>query len=267
VVDYSTPGSNLVLSGYAHKGGALGTCTTYRGGDNYTCAMNGTSSATPTVAGAAGIVTEALEKSVGNPRWTDVLYVLIKSANQNITDRSSKYSGTIGNQAKVASTDTGFLDFEHSFDHGFGVPNITAAVNLAEKYTSDMKIPNPEEMTLTEETSFAITAGNCSEQNLDFQTDFQIWSVEASVSVSNIAKSSLGLFLVSPEGKTFMVKNIGEDSSSTNMGYTQRFNVRAPMGLNAKGVWKVKACSSSGSGTFAGAQLKFYGFNDLNTLK
>ncbi len=268
VINYSTPGSNVVLSGYAHKGGSsLGTCTTYKGGDNYTCSMNGTSSASPTVAGAAALVMEALKKSITNPNWTDLLYVLIRSANQNITDRASKYSGSIGSQAKVAKLKTGFIHLEHSFDHGFGVPDIGAAIEFAEVYTEDMRIPYPQDIEATEESEQSISSGSCTEQSISFTKDFQIWSAEVSVKTSGLNKSRMGIFLEAPNGKIMMVKNNGESASSTNMGYSQRFNVRAPLGLNANGEWKVKVCSSSGSGTFTGARVKLYGFNDINTLR
>ncbi len=268
VINYSTPGSNVALSGYAHKGGnSLGTCTTYKGGDNYTCSMNGTSSASPTVAGAAAVIMEALKKSIPSPNWTDLLYVMIRTANQNIIDRASKYSGTIGSQSKVARLKTGFIHLEHSFDHGFGVPDIAAAVEFAEVYNEDMRIPNPTSIELTEASEQTISSGSCSEETLNFNQDFQIWSAEVSVKTTGLNKSRMGIFLETPSGKTIMVKNNGESASSTNMGYSQRFNVRAPMGLNANGEWKVKVCSSSGSGNFTGAKVKFYGFNDINTLR
>ncbi len=263
VVSYSSAGANLVLSGYAHLGGnSLGTCTTVPG-DRYTCAMNGTSSATPTVAGSAALIYQAF--AIENPTWVDLLYVMIKSANKSIIDRSSKYSGTIGSESRGAKVATGFLDLEHSFDHGFGVVDVSAAVELAKNYTEDMKIGNPTSIDVTSEESVSFNAGACAEQVIEVEEDFQIWSMEVAVD-TRIAKRNLGIFLKTPNNKTILVKNIDEKADNS-LGYNQKFNVRAPLGLNAKGSWKVLACSNTDGGDFNGARIKIFGFENINTLK
>ncbi len=264
VVNYSTPGSNVVLSGYAHLGGqTLGTCTTSPG-DKYTCSMNGTSSATPTVAGAAGVIRQAF--SIDNPSWTDLLYVMIRTANKGVLDRSGKYSGNIGSESRTSKVSTGFKNLEHSFDHGFGVVDVTAAVAMAKGYTEDMRIGNPASMDVSSEQNVSVSSGSCAEQVIEVSEDFQVWSMEVAVKTNSLAKSQLGIFLKTPNDKTILVKNIGEGSNG-QLGYNQKFNVRAPLGLNAKGTWKVLACSNSDSGDFEGARVKIYGFNDINTLK
>lgn len=267
VVSYSTPGANLALSGYAHLGGgSIGTCTTTTS-NQYTCSFNGTSSASPTISGSAAVVLEALRSKVNNPRWTDLVYVLIKTANRNITDRISKYTGSIGTESKSSYKVTNSFGLEHSFDHGFGAVDVNAAVHEAKKYTNERLIPNPISKEYSVSVKTAINSNSCVDQEIDINDSLQIWSTEVSIDYEGISKKDIGIFLIMPDGKKALVKNTaGDHSVIKSLGYNQRFNVRSTMGINSQGVWKVRLCSRSGSGFFNGAKIKVFGFEKTDTL-
>lgn len=103
----------------------------------------------------------------------------------------------------------------------------------------------------------------------------QVWTTIISVDIDNTYLKDIGLFLKMPDGTIAQVKDNFEfvQFSSLNpvgLSYIQKFNVRAPMGINALGDWEVIACNHSNSeytAQFHGAKMQVYGFDNLETLQ
>lgn len=156
---YSEPGSNLLVMGYGgeqceqhtmtsadvtgdggYNNGATAkkpgeTYNDYTGKPNYTRCINGTSSATPEVAGVAALLLET------NPAlgWRDVRAILARTARQN--DPTDADWVTNGGGLKV------------NHQYGFGAADATAAITLARSWTN---LPAQKTATAAHTTPAAI---------------------------------------------------------------------------------------------------------------
>lgn len=103
-----------------------GTMTDYDNGD-YTRGFNGTSAATPTVAGVVALVLAA------NPMlgWRDVRLILAESASQNDAG-NTEWQTNKGVRVKS----NGMSGYLINQNYGFGVANAAAAVALAKTWTN-----------------------------------------------------------------------------------------------------------------------------------
>ncbi len=267
VTSYSSPGANLALAGLGAYSSTLAICTT-ENDDKYTCGFNGTSAATPTVAGSAGIVLEAMRSRGLNPSWVDIIWVMIKSANKNVTSRSNRYSGSIGTKNKIEKV-TNSKGLTHSFDYGFGAMDVITSVEEALIYDGD--IPNPSSIEIENRDSISIRSSDCSTVSININQDFEVWSVDFSFDIDDIRMDDLGIFVSMPDSKEYMLKTKLEDIDVRDvirgMSLNQHFKSVAPLGTNAKGEWKVTVCSDGSGGDLNGINMKVYGFNELGTLK
>ena len=151
VSDYSNPGGNLFISGFAGPGDdelqagnsvattdRAGIANGYNGnvsahGGDYT-GFNGTSAAAPVVSGVVALVLEA-NAQLG---YRDVMDVLAYSA--RLTDAQAGTAGhaTMGRTPwqtnGATNSNGGGLHFSH--DYGFGLADAGAAVRLAEAWTT-----------------------------------------------------------------------------------------------------------------------------------
>jgi subtilisin-like proprotein convertase family protein/formylglycine-generating enzyme required for sulfatase activity len=284
IVDYSTPGANITLSGYAHHGGTnLGTCTTQMT-SSYYCTFNGTSSASPTVAGAAALVLQALKENpnVSPVRWSDLAWVLISTANKNVAPRENHnqhYTGqNLGETLNPIVTNS--FGLTHSFDFGFGIPNVKAAIEKAQTMSSSLGEVIDGGLYASSGSAQTIQPGGCATQSVSINQDFQIWNVELSVNTSHINNRDIAIFLKMPGNQTALIKNTVQTSLpsaitnlqgfASQLSYSQTFKAYAPMGLNANGTWQIKICHNNRvqeTGTFSGAKIRLWGFSNLNTLR
>ncbi len=264
---YSTPGANLFITAPAGENRNLGTCTT-NDNDAYTCRFSGTSAATPIAAGVGAVVLEALKENKPNARWIDLAWILAKTAKPNLISDRNVYNQNIGSQKKISRVTNGF-GLTHSFDQGFGLIDLSAAVDFAKKYTGS--IPDPELLENSEEFEKTLKEGTCEDVSFEINQDFQVWSAEVNIHMHDVNYGDIGIFLVMPDGKISMVKtsraSTSLDDGADNLEPESFFGVRAPMGINAKGIWKVRVCSRKDDGDFTSASLNIYGFNNLETLK
>jgi subtilisin family serine protease len=115
---YSSQGSNILVSAYG--GDATGEyITTTTTNNTYTNLMNGTSAATPMVAGGIGLVLEACPTLT----YRDIKYLLAKTSTQIDTSNSTWVTNSAG--------------LKHSIDYGYGLLNVKGMIDMCKSgYTS-----------------------------------------------------------------------------------------------------------------------------------
>jgi kexin len=261
----SSPGGEFCSSTHAitttDRTGDVGDNTALTAGtsdyanQNYTKCMNGTSAATPGVAGVAALVLAA------NPNlgWRDVRIILAQSARKNDPI-------DIGWQTNHAG-----YHFNHKY--GFGVVDADAAVSAAKSYGTNvgpqvistlysstfktaLQIPDGS----TTGVSDTIAVANSGINSIEW--------VEITFSATHPMTGDLDVFLTNLT--TGMVSQLAEhhscagtspqySCSSTYFGWV--FGSAAHLGEAADGVWKltVKDYYTNDAGTFDSWKLQFYG--------
>ncbi|WP_239684745.1 proprotein convertase P-domain-containing protein, partial [Xanthomonas arboricola] len=160
---------------------------------NYTARMNGTSAASPTVAGVAALMLGA------NPQLTlrDVKYILATTATQvDPTQPKALYNGTVIDPGWVTNA------AGHPFSnwYGFGLVDAAAAVERAMHFTS---------LPALQDTSWKVYEGNSStigggaapaRLSLNITQSFKVEGVQLYFSATHKDPSHLRVVLVSPSG-------------------------------------------------------------------
>ncbi|MFM8470119.1 MAG: S8 family serine peptidase [Limisphaerales bacterium] len=268
VADYSEPGANLVIA--APSGGDVfpggrpqGTSTTdlvgvdgYNNGTtpgeypdpDYTATFNGTSSASPVVAGVVALLLQA------NPNlgWRDVQEVLMRSATVNRpTDPDW-------------STNAAGFHFNHDF--GAGLINAGAAVTLATNWVN-----------LGAQLSFADQRTNLSLAIPDNDTNgvlvpftlngvnLRLEHVTLTVNVSHASRGQIAIDLISPSGTVSRLAERHTDFNSDITDWTY-MTVRN-WGELSDGVWNVRVSDRTANigGILNSLRLTCYGsFTNIN---
>ncbi|NJC01092.1 subtilisin family serine protease [Xanthomonas sp. 3272] len=160
---------------------------------NYTARMNGTSAASPTVAGVAALMLGA------NPQLTlrDVKYILATTATQvDPTQPKALYNGTVIDPGWV----TNAAGHRFSNWYGFGLVDAAAAVERAMHFTS---------LPALQDTSWKVYEGNSStiggvaapaRLSLNITQSFKVEGVQLYFSATHKDPSHLRVVLVSPSG-------------------------------------------------------------------
>ena len=244
---YSTPSSNAMVSGYGgeyfNTAPTIGTTTISGEGNvsltwvddvslNYSNAMNGTSSAAPTVSGSLALVLEACP-DLG---WRDVKYLIAKTATKIDTGNSSWTTNDAG--------------FNFSEDYGFGLINTKGMIiecrdnnyiNLPAE-VSGIKISNINETIDTKDFSSVFK-----EFTINVTNDMTLEWVGVTIDSNITFPLVLDIHLVSPSGTEIDLFNIYVDDGSKIKGDPSpwldgghRFGVNGLMGENSKGDWRVK---------------------------
>ena len=219
---------------------------------NYTRCMNGTSSATPMVAGVVALMLET------NPNlgWRDVRLILAQSARKN--DSTDPGWGQTGGATKY--------NFNHKY--GFGVVDAGAAVALASgwtnvgaqsTYTTPLAMPNlaiPDNNPTG--VSNTITVSGSSITNIEF--------IEITFNATNHTYSGdLDITLTSPWGtvsqlaETHVCQTPPSYTCTAHSGWV--FGSARHLGEAVNGNWTlmVRDGANQDLGTFESWQLKFYG--------
>lgn len=221
VASYSSPGGNLLVSGFGGEGDSLlstgqGVLTTDRAGPSngynnqpspagdYT-GFNGTSAAAPTVSGVIALMLQA------NPGlgYRDVTEILALSAR-----RTDPLAGTAGHDTlsrtpwlenAARTKDGGGWGFSH--DYGFGLVDAGAATRLAEAW---IWAPRTEANLVSATAAFtgsgSVTSGAAWSTSLtigqptDAQTGFRLNRVELTLDLTAARPSDLTVTLLSPGG-------------------------------------------------------------------
>jgi len=214
---------------------------------NYTKCMNGTSSATPMVAGAAALVLQA------NPNlgWRDVRVILAKTARKN-------------DPINAEWTVNGAL-FHINPNYGFGVVDAKDAVALAKTYGANLPTEKTYTSLLSSPTlsipdnnttgvSNAITVSNSGITKIEF--------VGITFSADHPYSGDLEIMLTSPAGTASLLAEKHLCESKICTPYSDWvFGSANFLGEAADGFWTltVKDLASQDTGTFQSWRIKFYG--------
>ena len=230
----------------------------------YTQTFNGTSSATPLVAGVVALML----KANANLTWRDVKLILAETAKK--TDSTD--TGWITGAAKVS---TGNYNFNHKY--GFGAIDANAAVTLAGTWTSvggsttlltsaetnespNVAIPDNNTTGITRTLTVASGAG-VGISKIEF--------VEVRVNSNHTYVGDLDITLTSPTGKESVLavkhdvcfSGSSQTSCGTFPGNTWRFGTSLPLGESPTGNWAltIKDTSTGDTGNLTSWGIKFYG--------
>lgn len=262
--EYSTPGSNILVSGYSGNdykdsptigtttimgystnSGDIDTQTTWSEdlNENYTFTMNGTSAATPTVAASIALVMEACQDLT----WRDIKYLTAVHAKRIDHSRNSWVENHAGHW--------------HSVDYGFGLIN---AQGMIEECTSGYTGMGQEEnITLYKEFNMTIADNNTSHLfELNTTENIKIEWVEVTIDNDNRYASDYRVELISPQDtKTILVKEntYADYRSWMNGGF--RLSSAAFLDEDTIGSWKVQITDRVNhySGTLKSIRIKIYG--------
>jgi Ca2+-binding RTX toxin-like protein len=284
VADYSNYGVGILLAAPASavttdRTGEDGTNRSGTGdGDplpvDYTSTFNGTSAATPTVAGVVALMLQANEE-LG---WRDVKNILAHSAKHTGSAYDAAPSfvehGGWGSGSGTQWNGGGSV-FHQSY--GFGMLNAYAAVRMAEVWTTlhDTSATSANEMVATKVSAggsqyipdatfdfyYNIIPG---ERYLGFNVtdDVQIETAYVTVNLEHQRGYDLSIYLVMPDGDALPIM-INEDAvvNATQTGLIWTFEVEALRGMSSRGNWQVVIQDNliGASGIVHGVKLDFFG--------
>jgi subtilisin-like proprotein convertase family protein len=258
VTSYSTPGAALLVSTPGHAlqttdlAGTAGEST----GDYRLFA--GTSAAAPVASGVAALILEA------NPDlgWRDVQEILAYSSRHTgtaigaVRSGAEKYDWTFNG---AADWNGGGLHFSN--DYGFGLVDATAAVRLAETWTTDGVSSTEANGFVTVTPKATIPDLGAAVSTLDFTTDLEIEHVELSVNISHLYRGDLRITLVSPDGTGSIVYDRPLKGADTGDNVVFKLASNAFWGEGSAGTWTVKVqdLRTGTTGTVNSLTLKVYG--------
>ncbi len=257
VSEYSSYGAPLLISAFGSPGGANGEVVTTdrRGADgkpgDFTDGFNGTSAATPMVAGVVALMYQA------NPGlgWRDVQTILAHSARHV----GSPINGTIAGNEKfpwgwngAKTWNGGGLHFSN--DYGYGLIDARAAVRLAETWLlSDTAQTDANQIgtqTIGPTSLTTIPDNNAAGAtfNITECVELEVERVFLSVNFNIVWHiGDLRIFLTSPSGTTSTLlfepmKGQVEENSVLQGPWT--FESQAFRGELSKGTWQVRNADS-----------------------
>jgi len=251
---YSEPGANILVTAHSNGGSPNyeGITTTditgtggYSGGD-ITHDFGGTSSATPLVSGVIALVLEA------NPdlTWRDVQNILVHSSRKNDANDSSWNLNGAGH------------DVSHKF--GFGAVDASAAVSLAENWTSSGDESNASFGPYVANTDIENDVSTWTEFNVSVPIDLRLESIDVIVDITHNARGELDIVLESPSGHESW---LAEEHTDNNADYFNwRFGTVQHWDESSQGNWTLKVrdtVSGSNSGTMNSWELIFHGVGNV----
>ncbi len=266
--EYSTPGSNILVSGYSgnyyydsptistttimgnsSNTGNIQTKTTWSEdtNENYTFTMNGTSSASPTVAASIALVLEACPDLT----WRDIKYLTATHAKQV----------DIGNSPWV----TNAAGLKHSIDYGFGLINAQGMIDTCTA-TNPSYNKLTDELNITKATTFNIEIeDNNTPHSFDINITESIiveW-VEIILDNDSSSASDYKVELTSPQGTqiTLMTERTDVPVSGNWMEGGFRLSTPAMIDESSDGNWTIDITDtwSGDTGTLKDIELKIYG--------
>jgi subtilisin-like proprotein convertase family protein len=262
--DYSTPGSNILVSGYSGNfqqdsptistttvmgtsshSGDINTQTTWSDDldENYTFGFNGTSAASPNVAGAVALLLEACPDLT----WRDVRYLLATKASKVDASRSTWIQNGAG--------------LWHSIDYGFGLVNLRGMIEQC-KDSSYSQLPAEISATVSSSPNLLIPDnGALVTTSVNMSTGMTVEWVEVTVDNDSTYASDYKVELTSPSGTKTTLMTSNTDLSTGWMDGGFRLSSAAMLGESSLGSWQISFTDelSGDSGTLKEVSLKIYG--------
>ncbi|MFI5399857.1 MAG: S8 family peptidase, partial [SAR324 cluster bacterium] len=237
---------------------------------NYTSSMNGTSSATPTVAGTVALLLQANSSLT----WRDVKHILATTATQ--VQRTSAnppvmapVTVLLGNGAYVAEPGWVLNTAGHYFHnwYGFGRVNVSLATSTAATYTANslgtqkdtgfiydsgaLSLAIPDNSTVGASKSITVSGSG-----ITF-----IEAVQVRVSATHPYPGDLGVELTSPGGTRSVLLNIRNGLESSANLTDMPLLTNAFYGEPAAGTWTLKVVDGNAkdTGTLTDWKLRILG--------
>jgi len=258
---YSNPGSNILVSGYsgdyASNSPTIGTTTvmgtatnsglgkdtwTEDSNKNYTYVMNGTSSASPTVAASIALVLEACPSLT----WRDVKYLTAKHAKQVDSGNGTWVQNHAG--------------LWHSIDYGFGLINAQGMIDECTSTYSNL--PVEQTATAIETFNTFIPDDNAPYSfTVNMPNNIDIEWIEVTIDNNSTAAQDYRVELTSPYGSktTLMTEKSEQGGSWMDGGF--RLSTAAMMDEPSIGNWTIdiRDAWADDNGTLKNIELKIYG--------
>lgn len=270
---YSSPGSNVWISGFggeygddnpaimtvdvqtcskgfssALKRNSFETNATLNPNCNYTSAMNGTSSATPSITGVVALLLEA------NPNltWRDIKYILASTASLAPDGSHSHpydYLNLSGQEYQYGWL-TNRAGFRFHNWYGFGRVNVDAAVSLAKNYVSSLS----EQKSTTDENGNWLYSSNIitpqlipdnsatgTTSTINVTDDLVIEAVQVKFTTDHQVISDLMVELTSPSGMKSILLNYNSGIvKNDTLTYDALLLSNAFFGEHSNGIWTLK---------------------------
>jgi subtilisin-like proprotein convertase family protein len=218
----------------------------------FTDEFDGTSAATPIVAGVIALMLEA------NPNlgWRDVAEILLRSG--------QKISPTDADWVSRSGGNTSLPPIKHNHRFGGGLVNAASAVALATSWTPLGTRTSVSHGSITPSTTFledgdfgGITVSD------DFSSDpvMRVEQVQVTVDITHMSRGNLEIDLISPSGITSRLITLSPGDSSEDGYPSWTFSSNRHWGESSKGVWRVNVRDilSGDIGDFNSVKITLHG--------
>lgn len=240
---------------------------------DYTSTFNGTSAATPVVAGVVALMLDAAP-GLG---WRDVNNILALSASHTGSALGGPGSGyeTGSWQTMGGNTWNGGGTMFHQ-SYGYGMVDAFAAVRMAEAWAvlfgSQAKTSANELSATANYTGGVVNipdndgvAGTGQARiNINSTSTIQIETIYITLTLTHTNAKDLNIWLKAPDGEMIALFSHDANARTMDNGLTWTFSVEALRGYSAAGTWSivVEDTVSLDVGTISGAEITFYGSSD-----
>jgi len=215
---------------------------------NYTYFMNGTSAASPTVAGSIALVLEACPDLT----WRDIRYLVATTA-RKIDNANAEW---ITNNA----------GWTFNINYGFGLID---AQGMIDQCTQGYNLLPPEQSYITSQTFNTLVPddGTVKQFSLSMNNDVAVEWVEVTIDNDNPHASDYRVELVSPQGTRVTLMNENTRNGYYYIPYGDwmnggfRLSTAAMLDERSQGTWTVEISDllTGNTGTVKTIQLQIYG--------